>query len=302
MSGRPEVSIAIVTYNARMVLGDCLGSLPAALSRHSFEVIVADNGSADGTPAAVRSQWPTVRVMELGANRGFSFANNKALNAARGRYVLLLNPDTVATPGSIDELIAFADARADVGVVAPRLLNVDSTDQGTARAFPTPAAALFGRHSLLTRLFPNNPWSRRYLVGRQHAGDQPFEIDWVSGACMLVSRRAIDAAGSLDEGFFMYWEDADWCRRIKHAGYRVFCVPTASVIHLDGSRARRLPAYQVWAFHSSAYRYYSKHHVRQSWNPLRALAALALYGRAALIIARNQIAWRPRPGEAMGGK
>jgi N-acetylglucosaminyl-diphospho-decaprenol L-rhamnosyltransferase len=302
VSGRPDVSVAIVTYNARRVLGECLRSLPSALSRHSYEVIVADNGSADGTPVTVRSEWPFVRLMELGANRGFSFANNKVLNAARGRYVLLLNPDTMARPGSIDELVAFADEHADVGVVAPRLLNVDSTDQGTARAFPTPAAALFGRHSLLTRLFPNNRWSRDYLVGRQHVGDEPFEIDWVSGACMLVSRRAIDAAGSLDEGFFMYWEDADWCRRIKHAGHRVFCVPKAHVVHLDGSRARRLPAYQVWAFHSSAYRYYSKHHLRQSWNPLRALAAFVLYGRAALIIVRNQIAWPPRPSEAMGGK
>lgn len=301
MSHRPEVSVAIVTYNARSVLGDCLGSLPAALSRHSYEVIVADNGSADGTPGAVRAASPDVRVIELGANRGFSYANNKAMNAARGRYVLLLNPDTVALPGSIDELVAFADARAAIGVVAPRLLNTDATDQGTARAFPTPAAALFGRHSLLTRLFPNNPWSRGYLIGRQHAGDEPFEIDWVSGACMLVSRQAIDAAGSLDEGFFMYWEDADWCRRIKGAGYRIFCVPSARVVHLDGSRGR-LPAYQVWAFHSSAYRYYSKHHARQSWNPLRPLAAFVLYGRAALIIARNQIAWSPRSGEAVGGK
>jgi len=118
---------------------------------------------------------------------------------------------------------------------------------------------------------------------------------------MLVSRRAIDAAGALDEGFFMYWEDADWCRRIKRAGYGIFCVPSARVVHLDGSRAR-LPAYQIWAFHSSAYRYYSKHHARQFWNPLRPLAAIALFGRAALIIARNQIVWSPRPGEALGGK
>jgi len=301
MSGRPEVSVAIVTYNARRVLGDCLDSLPAALSRHSYEVIVADNGSVDGTTGAVRAAAPAVRLIELGANRGFSYANNKAIHAARGRYVLLLNPDTVAGPGSIDDLVAFADADPAIGVVAPRLLNADATDQGTARAFPTPAAALFGRHSLLTRLFPNNRWSRRYLVGRQHTGDAPFEIDWVSGACMLVSRRAIDAAGSLDEGFFMYWEDADWCRRIKRSGYRVFCVPSARVVHLDGSRGH-LPAYQVWAFHSSAYRYYSKHHARQSWNPLRALAAFVLYGRAALIIARNQIAWPPRPSAAIGGK
>lgn len=300
MSARPDVTVVIVTYNAKRVLADCLRSLPGALASRSYEVIVADNGSADGTARDVREGWPAFRLMELGGNRGFSFANNKAINTAKGRFVLLLNPDTIAQPGSIADLVAFADAQTAAGVVAPRLLNPDATDQGTARSFPTPAAALFGRHSVLTRMFPSNPWSRRYLVGRQHVGDEPFEIDWVSGACMLVSRAAIDAAGSLDEGFFMYWEDADWCRRIKSAGYRVFCVPSARVVHLDGSR-RRLPAYQVWAFHSSAYRYYAKHHARQSWNPLRALAAVVLYGRAALIIARNQIA-SPHAVGAMGGK
>jgi N-acetylglucosaminyl-diphospho-decaprenol L-rhamnosyltransferase len=297
---RPDVSVVIVTYNAQEVVADCLRSLPAALGSSSYEVVVADNGSADGTASAVRQGWPAVRLFELGGNRGFSFANNKAISATRGRYVLLLNPDTICRPGSIADLVTFADAHTAAGVVAPRLLNTDATDQGTARSFPTPAAAIFGRRSLLTRLFPGNPWSRRYLVGRQHVGDEPFEIDWVSGACMLVSRQAIEVAGLLDEGFFMYWEDADWCRRFKNAGFRVFCVPAARVVHLDGSR-RPLPAYQVWAFHNSAYRYYSKHHARQSWNPLRALAALVLYGRAAFIIARNKIA-SPHLVGAVGGK
>jgi GT2 family glycosyltransferase len=190
-------------------------------------------------------------------------------------------------PGAIDALVAFLDVTPHAGVSAPLLLNSDMTDQGTARAFPAPANVLFGRKSPLTRLFPSNPWSRRYLVGRTYRGADTFRVDWVSGACMMVRRDAFERAGLLDEGFFMYWEDADWCRRIGREGYGVYCVPRARVIHHEGGSSGRRPAHLVWAFHRSVYRYYTKHDAPQVWNPLRVVAAVGLATRAASIVALN---------------
>jgi len=228
----------------------------------------------------------------MSANLGFARANNRALAVARGRHVLLLNSDAEVLPGALDSLVTFLDANPRVGVAAPRLLNSDLSDQGTARAFPTPAAAVFGRKSWLTRSFPHNRWSTRYLTGRTCTDQKPFRVDWVSGACMMVRREAIDRVGSLDEGFFMYWEDADWCRRINAAGYDVMCLPAARVIHHEGGSSRGQPARLVWAFHRSVYHYYAKHDAPQPWNPLRALAVAGLTGRAAWIVAMNMRRWR----------
>jgi GT2 family glycosyltransferase len=289
------LSVLVVSFNTRDLLGACLRSLPAGLRRHGYEVIVADNGSNDGSVAMLRRDWPSVTVLELGANLGFARATNRALAHARGRHALLLNSDAEIQPEALDRLVDFLDATPSAGVAAPRLLNTDLSDQGTARAFPTPAVVLFGRRSPLTRLFPRNRWSRRYLVGRDRAGDRPFEVDWVSGACMMVRREAVAAAGPLDEGFFMYWEDADWCRRIKTSGYHVYCVPGARVIHHEGGSSGGRRARLVWTFHRSAYRYFAKHHAPQPWNPLRAVVGAGLTVRAALLAAVSVLRGH-RPG------
>jgi N-acetylglucosaminyl-diphospho-decaprenol L-rhamnosyltransferase len=249
----------------------------------------------------IRHERPAVSVIEMGRNAGFSAANNRAISEASGRYVMLLNPDTIALPESIAKLVDFMDATPRAGVAAPRLLNTDLSDQGTARSFPTAAAAIFGRRSLLTKLLPSNRWSRRYLRGRSVAGDDPFEVDWVSGAAMLVRRDAIAQVGPLDEGFFMHWEDADWCHRMKDAGWTVYCVPAARIVHHEGGSRRGWPPKQLRAFHEGAFRYYVKHHAPQWWNPLRYIAAAGLGARAAALIAayalaphRQPMAERPR--------
>ena len=171
-------------------------------------------------------------------------------------------------------------------------------DQGTARSFPTAAASIFGRRSFLTRLFPNNRWSRRYLSGREHPDTAPFEVDWVSGAAMMVRRDAIDRVGELDEKFFMHWEDADWCHRMKDAGYGVFCVPASRIVHHEGGSRRGWPPRQLRAFHEGAFRYYAKHHAPW-WSPLRYVAAAGLAARAAALIARHHLtnarSGRPAP-------
>jgi GT2 family glycosyltransferase len=282
-----DLSVLVVTYNSRAFVDDCIESVVRTVTRHRCEILVADNASDDGTADHVRASHPGVRVIDMGANTGFAAANNRACAASSGRHVVLLNGDAVASDGALDALVDFLDAHPTAGVVAPRLLNPDGTDQGTARAFPTPAAAVWGRRSPLTRLLPRNRFSRRYLVGREHRGDEPFEVDWVSGACLMVPRRIVDEVGDLDTGFFMYWEDADWCRRIKDAGYRVWCVPAARVVHAEGGSRRGWPARQVRHFHRSAYRYYAKHHLRGLRRPLRPLAGVTMAVRAGVVILRD---------------
>lgn len=280
----PDLSVIFVSYNSRALLDTCLRALPGALGGRSFDVVVADNASSDGSADMVEDAWPQVRLVRMSANVGFARAVNRAHAGASGRHVLLLNPDTMPEPGSLGVLVGFLDAHARAGVVAPQLLNSDGSDQGTARAFPTPVAAFFGRRSLLTRLFPANRWSRRYLIGRQRAGSSPFEVDWVSGACLMMPRAVADLVGGLDEGFFMHWEDADLCHRIKDAGYQVWCEPGARVTHHEGGSRRGWPPRQVWAFHHGAFRYYAKHGARRWWNPLRYVAAAGLALRATALI------------------
>ena len=284
----PDLSVLIVSYNTAALVEACLRSIAATIQRCSYEVVVADNGSVDGTVDMVRQNWASVTVLDIGANLGFARANNRALHASSGRYVLLLNSDTEVLDGALDELVAFLDANPRAGMAAPHLLNSDLTDQGTARAFPSAAAALFGRKSLLTRLFPANRWSRRYLVGRTQHGNAPFAVDWVSGACLMVRRSVIDLVGALDEGFFMYWEDADWCRRVGNAGFGVYCVPSARVVHHEGQSSRGQSARLVWEFHRSVFHYYTKYYTGLAAVALRPAVGLALAGRAAAIIAADR--------------
>lgn len=280
-----DISVVTVTYECRQLLGEMLASLPDAAGDRSYEVIVVDNASTDGVVGMLRKEWPEVRVVEMGSNAGFARANNRGLALARGRHLMLLNPDTRAQPGSLATLATFLEATPDAAIAAPMLVYPNLTDQGTARSFPTAAAAIFGRRSLLTRLWPSNRWSRRYLMGRSRGGADPFQVDWVSGAAMLVRREAIDRVGGLDEGFFMHWEDADWCHRMKDAGGAVYCVPSARIVHHEGGSRRGWPPAQLRAFHRGAYRYYAKHHASQWWNPLRYVAAVGLALRAAALIA-----------------
>jgi GT2 family glycosyltransferase len=288
----------IVTWNCRSYLGPCLESVWRSTQEHTFEVIVADNASSDGVTDYLRRAWPDVRVIETGGNLGFAVANNRAFATARGRHIVLLNPDTVVRAGALDRLVAHLDEHPGAGVVAPRLLNPDGTDQGTARRFPSPAVAVLGRRSPLTRLFPDNRWSRRYLVGRNHANDRPFEVDWVSGACLMVPRTVIDQVGGLDEGFFMHWEDADWCFRVKQAGRSVWCVPDAEVTHHEGGSRQGWPAAQVLHFHRGAYRFYAKHFAGGPRRPLRPLVRAALMTRAGLVIVSGRSGRSGRRGRS----
>jgi len=253
----PDVSVTIVTYQCKDLVLTCLESLTDGARASQLEVIIVDNGSTDGVVEAVKDRYPDLRVIEVGGNDGFGRSHNLAASHATGRYLLVLNPDTFVEPGAIDTLVRFADERErlghPVGMVAPRLLNPDGTDQRTARAFPTASAGLFGRRSPLTRAFPRNRWSRRFLVSDRTEDDEPWVVDWVSGAAMLIPRAEFDELGGFDRDFFMHFEDAELCHRIGASGREVWCVPRSEIVHAEGGCRDGWSPAQLWHFHRGAY-------------------------------------------------
>lgn len=277
----------MVSYNARQFLQTCLRTIFDRAYPWPVEVLVVDNASNDGSAELVQTGFPSAKLVPAGRNLGFAKANNLAFASAHGDYLLMLNTDTEVQGDALVRLVDFLDRHPDVGIVSGRLVYPDLRDQGVARTFPTPMNALFGRRSLLTRLFPNNRYSRQYLLSRRHSAATPFEADWVSGACLLFRRRLLEQLGGLDERFWMYWEDADFCYRAKQGGWRVFCVPEAVVVHHEGkSSGGRGNWKTIVEFNRSAYRYYRKHYLKPR-HPATVLAAVFLSMRTvALLCAR----------------
>jgi GT2 family glycosyltransferase len=270
-----DCSIIIVNWNVRDLLRRCLASLPGAAGPDvRYEVIVVDNASHDGSVAMVQAEFPAVRLLANPTNRGFSGGNNDGIRLAQGRTLLLLNPDTEMQPGSLAALLATLDAAPQVGMVGPRLLNPDGSVQPSRRRFPTLATAWLESTPLQPHL-PNHPLLRRYYVADQ-PDDQAQDVDWITGACMLVRRDVIRQVGGFDEGYFMYSEELDVCRRIKAAGWRIVYQPAAVVVHHESRSADQdVPARHL-RFNRSKIRYVLRWHGRNAAAGLR-LWLLALY-------------------------
>jgi len=286
-----DLSIVVVTYRSRDHILDCLRSLAPALARtrggdppFEWECVVVDNDSRDGGPELVEREAPWAKVVRTGDNLGYAKAVNIGLAATRGRHVLVSNPDCVWEPSSLAMLSAWLDAHPRCGIAAPRIRNTDGSLEYSARAYPSPTAFLFNRYSLLSRLFPRNPWTRRYLMlDWDHAS--PRSVDWVSGAAMLVRREAVAAVGGMDEAFFMFNEDVDWCRRMNLAGWSVDYVPAAEVTHHIGA-SQGTSDRVILERHRGMIHYFRKHH--RAPQPLDALAAFAIMARARLLVALNR--------------
>jgi hypothetical protein len=283
-----DLSIIIVTYRSRADIGACLASLREATTGVRAEIVVVDNASGDGTVEAAGAE-PGVRVLALPRNAGFGAGINRGLAVTSGRYVLWMNPDARLVGGSLAAVLAWMDARPDVGVAGGKILDPGGAVQRSARAFPSYGAALGHRYSLLTRWFPRNPFSRRYL--REHATFEAVEpVDWVSGA-FLLHRRAVSAAlGGLDEQFFMYCEDVDFCLRAWHGGWKVFFHPGIVLEHVIGASSRQAGRRMIVARHRSIWRYYRKH-FRRFW-PKDALVWAGIWGRCGGLLAAS--AWSRR--------
>jgi len=282
-----DLSICIVNWNTRDDLEQALASIPNPDPGTSTQVIVVDNASQDGSARMVRERFPTVVLIEAGENLGFARGYNRAVAESSGRYLLVLNPDTVVHNSALKTLTTYMDAHPQVGAAGPRLLNSDGSLQYSCRRFPTPIAALF-RNTVLGKLLGPDRFTRDYLMADwDHSA--PREVDWISGAAMCIRREAWETVGGFDEGFFMYAEDMDWCLRARRAGFQIHYVPEAVITHRIGRSSDQRPIAMVIQFHRSMARFYSKHYApRWPWG-LRWLPLLGVWLRAGLVLA--QVLW-----------
>ena len=270
-----DLSVIIVSYNTRDLLRGCLASvIPTLSSRLSHEVLVVDNASTDGSAAMVQDAFPQVRLLINKENRGFAAANNQALGQSRGRHAILLNPDTVVREGALDGMVKFLDERAQVGVVGPRLLYPDSGFQHSAFTFPTLPMIFLDFFALNHRLI-NSRLNGRYPRALYEAGE-PFLVDHPLGAGLMVRREAIEKVGLLDEGFFIYCEEIDWCMRIKKAGWEIYCFPQAEIVHYVGQSTSQSQDEMFVELHKSRYRLYQKHYGRWFRRTARWIVLLGL--------------------------
>ena len=253
------IDIIIVNYKSTDYLLRCLRSIYDTIHDLHVKIFVQDNASKDNVDR-VKAEFPQVVLSKNSYNIGFAKAINNALKQSNSPYIVLLNPDTyVIMDGFFERILRYMEENPNVGIVGPKILNRDGSVQGSARTFPTPLTGLFGRSSLLTRFFPNNRLTRENILTNRSDGKTPMEVHWVSGACMVVRKRAVDDVGLMDERFFMFWEDADWCKRMWDKGWKVIYFPQASVVHYVGVSRDKALLRSIFEFHKSSYRLFAKY-------------------------------------------
>ncbi|MGE5297471.1 MAG: glycosyltransferase family 2 protein [Solirubrobacterales bacterium] len=256
-----DLSILIVTWNTRDILLECLESIGQHAPQRAYEIIVVDNASTDGTVESLR-RFPEIRVIANSRNCGFAAGNNQGLQASSGRYVLLLNPDTIVHPRSLEALCDFMDRNEDVAACGPRLLNADGTLQPSARRFPTFRGALY-RYTPLRSLGIFRSHYRRWLM-KDFRHDRQTDVDQLMGSALLLRKSWVERVGPLDEQFFLYFEEVDLCRRIKQAGGRIVFTPEAVITHLGGRSSRQVPVEKSLMAMESLLRYFRKHRGRRA--------------------------------------
>jgi len=257
-----RLSIVIVSYNSRDDLGAALASIAGAAVTTTHDVVVVDNASTDSTTALVREQWPQVRLIASPANLGFAGANNAGVRVTSSELLLFLNPDTILSEGAIDRLVAVLDARSEVSIVGPRIVDARGRAELSFGAMMTPWAEL--RQKFLVR-GNDRGWSPvTAIVDRQTRRGQL--VDWVSGACLLIRRADFDSVGGFDERYFMYAEDVDLCAMVRRRGGKVLFAPDVEVVHLRGRSAASAPGTASDAHRRSQLAFYAKHH--PVWVPI----------------------------------
>jgi hypothetical protein len=283
-----NLSVIIATHNSLAFIGRCLHAVQAN-SDLVPEIVVVDNASGDGTAQYIRDKFPEVRLVLNSSNDGHCAAVNQGLALASREYVLVLDADAIVQSGVLEELLHFLEQRPEVAIVAPMVLNGDGTLQPSARNFPRPLNGLFGRQSLLTRWFPRNPISRRYLGEETISpGRGSFAVEFVSSACMMFPRGLVQQLGPWDKEFHGYWVDGDWCKRAGKVGL-IYCLPQVSTIHYEQNRRGvKKGSVRIRGFHRGAYIFYRKHYTAGFLDPRALAAATLLSTRAALLILIDQ--------------
>jgi GT2 family glycosyltransferase len=257
-----HLSILIVNYNTRELTLQALRSVYASETDYSYEVLLVDNASKDGSAAAIAAEFPQVRLIVNEENAGFARANNQVMKFAQGRYVLLLNSDTEIRKETLQVMLCFMDEHPEVGVSGCKILLPDGTlDKACKRGFPTPSASFYYSFGF-SKLFPRVPKFNQYQLG--YLGpDEEYPVDCLVGAFMLVRSETIRQVGMLDEDFWMYGDDIDWCYRIKQAGWVNYYYPRTSILHHKRASWRRKPTKMIYEFHKAMYIFHRKHYWRK---------------------------------------
>jgi GT2 family glycosyltransferase len=237
----PDVSICIVNWNTKELTSQCLDSIYRTKQQVTFEVIVVDNGSGDNSPEWIAQHYPQIQLIRNDDNRGFGRANNQAIQTSRGRYCLLLNSDTLIFDETLDAMISFMDSHMDVAVSTGKVYKTTDADEiliSYASSPPTPWILFFNDLISITglkKLFPESAWIKKLTWTGWHP-EREQEVALITGACMCVRRQAFEAVGLFDEAIFMYMEETDWCYRFRQAGWKIYYVPKASIVHFcEGS-------------------------------------------------------------------
>ena len=275
-----KFSVITVNYDSWPYTSRCIDSLHGT-GYEDFEVVIVDN-DRERVPPEIPHR---VRLIRNPKNVGFARACNQGILASGGEYVVLINPDTLVDKGFFESLTTFLDRNPKAGVAGPKIVDGEGNLQLSARKELGLVSGFLGRTSLLTWLFPKNALVRRFFPAAQELSN-PTVVDWVSGACMIIRRRTIEEIGPIDERFFMYFEDADLCRRAREAGWLVYYLPQVEVLHHTGASSRSKPR-AVWRLHKSAFLYHRKHGPHGPLGLYSLLVLLGLAGRALLRLATS---------------
>jgi len=253
-----KLSIVIVNYNTERMLKGCLESIYTGANGTPLDIWVVDNHSRDNSVAMLRSQFPRVQVIENACNVGFSKANNMVISRSDSDYILLLNPDTLVIDDAIDHVLKYMNEHPEVGIAGCKVLNRDGTLQlACRRSIPTPGVAFY-RLTGLSKLFPRSRVMARYNLTYEDA-EYAHEVDAVSGAFLMIRRQAVKDIGLLDERFFMYGEELDWCLRAKRAGWAVMYYPAARIVHYKGESTKYNSRKAAFEFYRAMYLFHRKH-------------------------------------------
>lgn len=278
----PKVSVIIVNYNGGQDIIDCLESLQNDRAAASFEIIIVDNNSTDGSIAKISEQFESVKLLALDENLGFAAACNAGIAVAHSNTILLLNPDTVVTDGAISRMYDSLLKHPHWGIVGARMLTIERIPYRAARRFPTPRD--LGMTSIgLAKLFSSSKTFNGYLYG-ERVIESLDEVDQIEGSCLMISEAARKAVGKLDEQFFIFFEEVDWCKRVKAAGFEIHIVKEAEVIHKVSTTMGRYFDFTRTIHARSAMKYFRKHDGETGYNAIRSAMSKALFTRALILV------------------
>lgn len=288
-----DLSFITVNYRTPELVNNLISSIIKNVVDISYEIIVVDNASNDNSTDIIKNSNPGVKFLALPQNIGFGAGNNKGVEMASGKILVLVNSDCEFVDNRIGSALKYLEESPDIGILGLKVISPSGEIEQSARGFPDASTGLFGRSTVLGRISQKLGIGRKISTARRNlqvdpSKTEPYDVDWVAGTIMIIRRDCWDAVQGFDEGYFMYWEDADFCYRAKKAGFRTAYYPGATVLHRPGSSASLDPIPAIRYFHSSAYRYVVKH-LSPGWSFLRAFAWLALNLRALILSMKARI-------------